>query len=110
MSTQAPSLSTANSQLSSLHGANDSVNLQCPGKEHVCSPLLVDLNVDSEIEKYSDDSTDDKGHNTKFIEPARDMDLDSYQVTNGEDDDVGACPVDSEYDSKKNPTLERRVG
>ena len=29
------------------------------------------------------------------------MDLDNYQVTNGEDDDVGACPVDSEYDGKK---------
>ena len=32
------------------------------------------------------------------------MDLDNYQLTNGEDDDVGACPVDSEYDGKKSQT------
>ena len=32
------------------------------------------------------------------------MDLDNYQLTNGEDNDVGAFPVDSEYDRKKTPT------
>ena len=39
------------------------------------------------------------------------MDLDDYHVTNGEDNDVGAFPVDSEYDRKKNANpLEQRVG